>query len=116
MIRQRRLAEAAELDLVTVQVLPVVASRHTALGSGFTLLNFGDLGEPDIADVEHTLGALFLEKDNDVTRARLAFDRLRADALDPAESLAPHHYPLTEWRAFLAGVKAGQFPSQVASS
>ncbi|MDQ2708527.1 MAG: helix-turn-helix domain-containing protein [Actinomycetota bacterium] len=84
----RHLAEAAILDTVTLQVLPTAVGAHAALASGFTILNFGDLGEPDIAYVEHSLGALILDKEHDVTRARLAFDRVRADALDPAESLA----------------------------
>jgi hypothetical protein len=82
------LVEAAVLDTVTVRVLPTEVVAHAGLGSGFIVLNFGDLGEPDVAYVEHALGALFLEKEEDVTRARLAFDRVCADALDPAESLA----------------------------
>ncbi|MGH3613608.1 MAG: helix-turn-helix domain-containing protein [Pseudonocardia sp.] len=82
------LAAAAELDSVTLQVLPTAIGAHVAMGSGFSVLSFGDLGEPDMAYVEHALGALFLEKDADVSRARLSFDRLRSDALSPAESLA----------------------------
>lgn len=83
-----RLAESAQLDAVTLQVLPEAVGAHVGQASGFTILNFGDLGEPDIAYVEHALGALLMDKDADVTRARLAFDRVRADALDPAKSLA----------------------------
>ena len=41
-----------------------------------------------MAYVEHALGALTLDKANDVARARLTFERLLSDALDPAESLA----------------------------
>lgn len=81
------LAEAAELDTVTLHVLPTEVGAHAALASGFTVLNFGDLGEPDIAYVEHTLGALMLDKEGDVARARMAFDELVASALGPAESL-----------------------------
>jgi hypothetical protein len=80
-------AVLAELDTVTVHVLPNAVGAHAALSSGFNILNFGDLGEPDMAYVEHTLGALSLDKDGDVARARLTFDRLLSDALDPAESL-----------------------------
>jgi transcriptional regulator with XRE-family HTH domain len=82
------LAEAATLDRVTLQVLPNSVGAHAALASGFTILNFGDLGEPDIAYVEHALGALLLDKEGDGASARLAFDRVQTDALDPAESLA----------------------------
>ncbi|MGI8816690.1 MAG: DUF5753 domain-containing protein [Pseudonocardia sp.] len=84
----RQLAEAATLDTVTLLVLPAAVGAHAALASGLTVLNFGDLDEPDIAHVEHALGALMLDKEDDVTRARLTLDRVRADALDPAESLA----------------------------
>lgn len=84
----RHLAEAAALDAVTLQVLPTDAGVHPGLASGFTILGFGDLGEPDMAYVEHSLGALIMDKEDDVARARLAFDRVQADALDPADSLA----------------------------
>ncbi|HEY1968576.1 MAG TPA: helix-turn-helix transcriptional regulator [Pseudonocardia sp.] len=84
----RHLVEAAALDTVTVQVVPTSVGMRAAWGSGFTILDFGELDEPDIAYVEHALGALFLEKSDDVARARLVFDRVRADALGPAESLA----------------------------
>jgi hypothetical protein len=40
-----------------------------------------------MAYVEHSLGALSLDKAGDVARAKLTFDRLLLDALDPAESL-----------------------------
>jgi Domain of unknown function (DUF5753) len=50
--------------------------------------DFGDLGEPDIAYVEHALGALILDKDGEVARARVTFKRVQSDALDPAESVA----------------------------
>jgi transcriptional regulator with XRE-family HTH domain len=78
----------AGLDSVALHVLPTAVGAHAALASGFSILHFGELGEPDIAYVEHTVGALMLDKDGEVARARLAFERVRSDALDPAESLA----------------------------
>jgi transcriptional regulator with XRE-family HTH domain len=83
----RHLAEAAELESVTLYVLPAEVGAHAALASAFTVLHFGDLGEPDVAYVEHSLGNVMLEREADVERARLAFDRVRSDALDPAESM-----------------------------
>ncbi len=67
------LAALAELDTVTLHVLPASVGAHAGLASGFTILNFGGLGEPDMAYVEHSLGALSLDKDGDVARARLDF-------------------------------------------
>jgi transcriptional regulator with XRE-family HTH domain len=82
------LVMAAELDNVNLRVLPTDVGAHPALASGFMVLNFGDLGEPDIAYVEHALGAVQLEQEADVARARLTFDQLRSLALAPAESQA----------------------------
>ena len=79
------LLRAVELPTVTLQVR-TRPGAHPALASPFTLLSFGDLGEPDIAYVEHTLGAVTFDKEPDVARARLFFDRLRAEALGLADS------------------------------
>jgi transcriptional regulator with XRE-family HTH domain len=81
-------AEVAELDTVTLHVLPTDIGAHAGIASGFIVLNFGDLGEPDIAYVEHALGQVMLEKDGDVARAKLAFEELADSAFGPAESLA----------------------------
>ena len=81
---------------VTLQVLPSAATRRAVDGSGLTILAFGDLGEPDIAFVEHALGSVRIEKEADVARARLGFDRLRSDALSPSDT-----------RALLDGLAAG---------
>jgi transcriptional regulator with XRE-family HTH domain len=83
----RQIAALAELDTVTLHVLPFAAGAHAALASEFTILHFGDLGEPDMVYVEHSLGALSLDKEGDVERARLTFERVLSDALDPAGSL-----------------------------
>ena len=42
----------------------------------------------DMAYVEHSLGALSLDKAADVAQAKAIFERVLSDALDPAESLA----------------------------
>ena len=77
---------AAELDTVSLQVLPTSVGAHGSLSSGFSVLSFGELGEPDMAYVEHTFGALQLEKAPDVAQARLVFDQLRSLALAPDAS------------------------------
>jgi transcriptional regulator with XRE-family HTH domain len=82
-----QIAALAELDTVTMSVLPTGVGAHAGLASSFTILSFGELEEPDMAHVEHTIGALILDKDGDVARARLAFERVQSDALGPAESL-----------------------------
>jgi transcriptional regulator with XRE-family HTH domain len=82
------LIAAGELPTVTLQVLPTGTAAHASIASSFTVLSFGALGEPDLAYVEHALGAVFLEGEDDVRLARNQFDRLRTLALTPAASLA----------------------------
>lgn len=82
------LIESTKLPTVTVQVLPDRAGAHPALASGFFVLSFGDLDEPDMAYVEHALGAAHLTSEQDVGLARMKFDSLRTLALRPADSLA----------------------------
>jgi hypothetical protein len=86
--QRAHLAEAARL--------PSAAPRRAVDGSGLTMLAFGDLGEPDVAFVEHALGSVRIEKEADLARARLGFDRLRSDALSPSDT-----------RALLDGLAAG---------
>jgi transcriptional regulator with XRE-family HTH domain len=82
------LIEAAALDTVTVHVLPTSVGAHPGVDGAFTVLSFDGLGEPDMAYVEHPVGSMHIEKEEDVVRARLVFDHLRSVALDPAESVA----------------------------
>lgn len=82
------LIHTAAFDAVTLQVLPASVGAHAAMVSPFTVLQFADLAQPDIAYVEHTLGALLMEKKDDVRRAKLLFDKLRSDALSHDDSIA----------------------------
>lgn len=81
------LVTAAELDTVTLHVLPTQVGEHPGLDGGFTLLGFGDLREPDLAYIEHVAGSVHLEKDEEVSRCTLAFERLRSAALSPSDSV-----------------------------
>lgn len=80
--------EAAELDTVTIQVLPADVSAHPSVTAAFIVLSFDGLGEPDIGYVEHSMGSVHIEKAEDVARGRLMFDHLRSLALSPEESAA----------------------------
>ena len=77
----------AELPTVTLQVLPLATAGHAGLDGSFSVLSFGELGEPDIAYVEHVNGAVHVEKEEEVARATMAFARLRSEALSPACSV-----------------------------
>jgi hypothetical protein len=82
------LIAAAEWGTVRLQVMPAKTGAHSAMAGSFSILSFGDLGEPDIVYVEHALGSTISEKELEVARATLSFDRLRSDALSPEDSLA----------------------------
>jgi hypothetical protein len=84
----QHLVEAAALDSVELQVLPTDIGAHPAMGGAFTVLSYEGLGEPDMAYVEHPMGSVHIEKDEDVARVRLVFDHLRSVAYNPAESVA----------------------------
>jgi transcriptional regulator with XRE-family HTH domain len=83
-----QLISVAALDTVTMQVLPTSAGAHASMASGVILLSFGDLGEPDTMFIEHSMGSTHSEKEGEVARATLKFDRLRSDALSPEDSIA----------------------------
>lgn len=82
-----QLRETAGLDRVTLQVLPFGAGRHHVDGA-FIVLEFPEPEDPDLLYLAHVAGALHVEKDDDVRRAKLAHDRLRTQALSPEESAA----------------------------
>jgi transcriptional regulator with XRE-family HTH domain len=84
----RHMSALAELATVTLHVLPSAIGAHAALASGFAILHFGAIGEPDIAYVEHALGAVTLDKGSDVAQAKRSFEAVLAHALDPDDSLA----------------------------
>jgi hypothetical protein len=86
-VQLNRLVEAAALSTVTLQVLPASVGAHPSIGGSFIILSFADFGEPDIAYVEHPLGAVHIEKENEVAEAKVLFDHLRSEALSPADSL-----------------------------
>ncbi|MDX6393006.1 MAG: hypothetical protein QOJ73_4069 [Streptosporangiaceae bacterium] len=82
----RRLAEAADLPQVTLQVIPYEVGAHPGMAGSFAILQFGDDDAADVAYIESQAGDLFLESETDVTRFSMIFDNLRALALPPDES------------------------------
>jgi transcriptional regulator with XRE-family HTH domain len=85
----QRLEELSALPNVTLQVLPLEGPHPIATGS-FTLLQFplvGGIKFHDVVYIEHLNGCSYLEEETETYRHRLSFERLRAEALGPAESL-----------------------------
>lgn len=84
----QQLAEAAEHGKTTLQVVPFSAGAHAGTSGPFVILGLPEPAEPDLVYVETLAGDIYLEEPADVDRYTLAFDRLRAAALHPDDSIA----------------------------
>jgi transcriptional regulator with XRE-family HTH domain len=84
----QHLVRQATLSTVTVQVLPSRHGAHLGMEGEFTLLTFPEGDDPDLLYVAYITGSLHIENPEEVAEARIAFDRLRSEALNPTESAA----------------------------
>jgi hypothetical protein len=82
----QHILEAAEKPTITIQVLPTARGAHTGLDGSFSVFEFPDPGDPDVAYAGGLVGTVFVEKIEDVKRFAARFDHLRAAALDIGES------------------------------
>ena len=80
------LLEAAARPGLTLQVLPFSCGAHAGHGGGFSILEFPNRTDSEVAYVESVAGIIYLEKDREVRQRAEAFDRLRAAALSPGAS------------------------------
>ncbi|MEW1827771.1 helix-turn-helix transcriptional regulator [Streptomyces sp. NPDC088196] len=85
-----RLLEANESPHVTLQVLPFSQGAHGAALGSFVIIG-GTEPTLDVVYVDFHTGSLFLEKDEELNRYRLAFEYLRAQALDMEASSTMIH-------------------------
>jgi transcriptional regulator with XRE-family HTH domain len=77
----RHLLTMAELPHITVQVLPLSTGAHAASVGSFLILA-GQTPDLDVVYVDLIGGGLFMEKPQELARYRLAFQYLKAQALD----------------------------------
>lgn len=92
----RHLTVMAERPAVTVQVLPFEAGAPPA-DSPYTLLSFPEsFGHPSVLYSEGQGIGRVIDSPERVSAARNLFDRLRADALSPAQSLSLLHSVMGE--------------------
>ncbi|MGW4103484.1 helix-turn-helix domain-containing protein [Streptomyces sp. NPDC004976] len=85
-----RLLEANESPYITLQVLPFSKGAHCAALGSFVILG-GTESALDVVYVDFHTGSLFLEQEEELERYRLAFEYLRAQALDMEASSALIH-------------------------
>ncbi|MBM7438914.1 helix-turn-helix transcriptional regulator [Streptomyces sp. HB132] len=72
---------------ITLQILPFTNGAHGAALGSFVILG-GVEASLDVVYVDLHVGSVFMEKEAELDRYRLAFDYLRAQALDTAASSA----------------------------
>ena len=80
------LLDMAAKPVVTMQVLPFSCGAHAGHMGPFSILEFPNRTDSEVAYVESVAGYLYLEKDREVRTRVEAFDRLRAAALSPSAS------------------------------
>lgn len=81
-----RLADAAGLANVEIRILPYSAGAHAGMPGAFELMELTS-PFPTVGYVETQVGSIFVEGSK-VDRLRLAYDHLRAAALDVNRSVA----------------------------
>jgi hypothetical protein len=82
-----RLREFAQLDHVTLQIMPIATGAHAGLGLAFTLLHLS-AARATFAYVESLTSADYLPRPRHTQAYSLVFDRLRVAALSDTDSLA----------------------------
>ncbi|RSM38716.1 XRE family transcriptional regulator [Amycolatopsis balhimycina DSM 5908] len=84
----RQLIERSHLPNVRLQVIPQKVGSHDGLYSNFIIAGFPERSEPDLAYLEYGFGSLQIEKEAEVSAARLTFEHLADLALDDGDSRA----------------------------
>jgi hypothetical protein len=83
----RRLLELSEQDNITVQVLPLDAGVHSGVPVGFSIMQLAQ-PDPEVVVVEYRGGIIYIERSEVVAAYAHVFDRIRASAKGPEESLS----------------------------
>jgi transcriptional regulator with XRE-family HTH domain len=81
------LIQASQWSNVTLQVLAFEAGAHAGLVGPFSILEFPERGDSDVAYTESVGGMIYLEKEREVRTCAEAFDRMRAAALSQVASV-----------------------------
>ena len=79
--------QAGRWPNVTLQILAFESGAHAGLTGPFSILEFPERTDSDVAYTESLGGMIYLEKDREVRSCAEAFDRMRAAALSPVASV-----------------------------
>lgn len=92
-----RVVEAAELAMITVQVLPFEVGVHRGLTGSFTVLEFAGSAEQPLVYCEGMTGGVIRSKPEELRQYWMSFEALKTAALSEADSIA-----------FITGVARGE--------
>lgn len=81
-----KLVEQSEQGNINIQVLPYTKGAHPATAGQFAIMEFREPYDPQVVYVENMTSSLYVESEVEIYRYTLAFDHLRAMALDPDDS------------------------------
>jgi Domain of unknown function (DUF5753) len=81
------LIEMSERPNVTIQVLPFAEGGHPGTLGSLVILDFPEDVHSPVAYVESFAGDAYLEKDDDLRRANMAFTHMHAAALSAPKSV-----------------------------
>jgi transcriptional regulator with XRE-family HTH domain len=84
----RHLVQAAGRPNIDLRVLPAAAGAHPAVMGEFTILRFPEIVAPDVVYLENMTSNLYVEREAEVFRHSIAYERLNALALEAADSVA----------------------------
>jgi transcriptional regulator with XRE-family HTH domain len=84
----RRLVEAAELSMITIQVLPYEVGAHRALTGSFVVLEFAGNSENPLVYSEGMTGGVIRSKPAELRAYWMSFEALKAVSLSEPESIA----------------------------
>nr|MDT0659244.1 helix-turn-helix transcriptional regulator [Micromonospora sp. DSM 115978] len=82
----RHVVAMADRPNVTIQVLPMGKGGDAGLTGQFIMLEFPRAEHGDVVFVDTPVDTIYFEKPAEIRSYRLAYDRLMAASLDPAES------------------------------
>ncbi|MFE9744167.1 helix-turn-helix domain-containing protein [Saccharothrix saharensis] len=85
--QRQHLLDMAELPNITLRVLADGGGAHAGMVGGFAILGFED-DESPVLFIEHVAGAVHIEDESRLREAKLMFEHLASQALDPEESIA----------------------------
>jgi transcriptional regulator with XRE-family HTH domain len=83
----RRLLEFSEEYNITIQILPFDAGVYSGVPGAFWIMQLAQ-PDPEVVVIEHRGGVLYLERPEEVGAYNHVFDRIRATAKGPEESIS----------------------------